>query len=230
MGRFRSLYQSEKEKIKGYPLNKKLEYIWGYYWLWIVAIVSVVFLAVYLIWHYTTAISENWIYVAFPNAMTEVGNESPFWKEYVEAQGYDLSEKNVMFNSSLYFDPTTAAGTANNYFQAFVAMVEAGTLDAVTLTRPEMEALGASGRLLDLSSEKTESLYRKYQDRLVYSIPYDEEYGTDPVPVGIDVSDSILMTRYHVYEESCVLGVGAYSSHIDAVETFLSWILEEGAA
>jgi len=230
MERFRRLFASEKEKLKGRPWKEKLQYIWEYYHLWIIGIGFAVFMIIYLIWHFTTGIGENWISVAFPNAMTDMGNGSPFWEEYVEASGYDIREKNVDFNSSLYFDPTTLSGTANNYYQAFVAMIEAGTLDAVTLPRPQMEALGQSGRLLDLSSDETAGLFRKYEDRLVYSLPIDEEYSTEPVPVGIDVSDSILMTQYHIYDDSCVLGISEYSSHIDAVEEFLSWILEEDAA
>lgn len=227
MEKLRRLFVSEKEKLQGRSFKEKAQYIWEYYHLWIIGIGAALFFVVWLIWHYTTAIGENWIYVAFPNAMTEMGNRSPFWEAYVEASGYDIREKNVEFNSSLYFDPTVLSGTANNYYQAFVAMTEAGTLDAVTLTCEQLEALGQSGRLLDLTDEKTEEIYRKYKDRLIYSVPYDEEYSTDPVPVGIDISDSILMTQYHIYEDSCALGIGAYSSHIDAVEEFLSWILEE---
>jgi hypothetical protein len=57
--------------------------------------------------------------------------------------------------------------------------------------------------------------------------PYDEEYGEDQVPVGIDISDSILMTKYNLYPDSCALGIGAYSEHLDAVEQFLDYIFEE---
>jgi hypothetical protein len=42
--------------------------------------------------------------------------------------------------------------------------------------------------------------------------------------VGIDISDSILMTRYHLYADGCALGIGAQSSNIDAVEKFLEYI------
>ena len=150
MEKLRRLFVSEKEKLQGRSFKEKAQYIWEYYHLWIIGIGAALFFVVWLIWHYTTAIGENWIYVAFPNAMTEMGNRSPFWEAYVEASGYDIREKNVEFNSSLYFDPTVLSGTANNYYQAFVAMTEAGTLDAVTLTCPQLEALGQSGRLLDL--------------------------------------------------------------------------------
>jgi hypothetical protein len=114
----------------------------------------------------------------------------------------------------------------NSYYQAFVAMIETGQADAVTMRREEIEALGKSGRLIDLSSEPCRELYEKYRDRLVYSIPYDTEYSTDPVPIGIDVSDSILMTKYHIYENSCVFSIGSYTRNLEACTEFLDWILE----
>ena len=61
----------------------------------------------------------------------------------------------------------------------------------------------------------------------MYCIPYDEEYSTEPVPVGIDLSDSSLVTKYHIYEDDCVLGISAYTQRLDAVEQFLAFVLEE---
>ena len=51
--------------------------------------------------------------------------------------------------------------------------------------------------------------------------PYDEEYSTEPVAVGIDISGSRLMTEYELYDDTCVLGVGAYTQHPEDVAAFL---------
>jgi hypothetical protein len=47
------------------------------------------------------------------------------------------------------------------------------------------------------------------------------------VAVGIDLSDTVLMSEYEIYDDSCALGIGEYSGHIDAVEMFLDYIFEE---
>ena len=94
------------------------------------------------------------------------------------------------------------------------------------LSREEIEELGRGGRFYDLSAKSFGRLYDKYRDRLVYSIPYDEGYSKKPVPVGIDVSDSILLKDYQIYENSCVFSIGFMSRNIEACETFLDWILE----
>ena len=80
---------------------------------------------------------------------------------------------------------------------------------------------------LTCASGPLREIYSRYSDRLVYSIPYDTAYGTDPVPVGIDVSDSILMTKYHLYADSCAIGIGAKSENLKEVEFFIDYILGE---
>ena len=219
--------RKELEKIASLPLRKKIGYIRDYYWLWIVGIGFAVVFGTWFIWRSATAIRENWIGVAFPNAMERVGNGSKLWQDYVEYTGYDIKQKNVLFEDQLYFDPTTQSGMNNAYYQTFVAMLETGQIDAVTMRKEEIEALGKSGRLIDLSSDPCRQIYEKYQDRLVYSIPYDSDYSKEPVPVGIDVSDSLLMTEHHIYENSCVYSINSNSRNIDAAARFLDWILED---
>ncbi len=219
-------FREEKEKIGKLPKGKKGKYIWDYYRYPILFLSFFLIFGIWFIHRSATAVRENWISVAFPNAMTQVGSGTSLWNEYVEYAGYDLDQKNVLFEDKLYFDPTTSGGMNNVYYESFVAMIETGSVDAVTMRKEEIEALGRSGRLIDLSCEACSEIFEKYRDRLVYSLPYDTEYSTDPVPVGIDVSDSILMTRYHIYENSCVFSIGAYSRNIPEAAKFLDWILE----
>lgn len=222
-------WDSEKKKVAALPGKQRIRYIWDYYRLWIIGIGFFTVFGIWFVWRSATAIRENWIGVAFPNAMIRVGNGSGFWKEYLEYTGYDTGEKNVLFEDQLYFDPTTPAGMNNSYYQSFVAMLETGQIDAVCMRREEIEALGRSGRLIDLSLEEEElqKIYERFRDRLVYSVPYDDRYSTDAVPVGIDVSDSILMTEYHIFEESCVFSISSYTEHITECAQFLDWILGE---
>jgi hypothetical protein len=208
-------------------LKAKTEYIWQYYKLWIIGIICGVSLIGFVIYRFTTTLKENWFFVTFTNTYAEVGNGSELWDGYVAYTGFDITEKNVEFNDTSYFDCATNNAVGNEYYEVFVAHVEAKTLDAVTMEKESLVALGASGRLLDLNDERCASIMAKYKDRLIYCEPYDEEYGEDLVPVGIDISDSILMTEYNIYPDSCALGIGAYAQHLDAVEMFLDYILEE---
>lgn len=230
MERLKAYFAKEKEKLHNLPtFQAKVEYIWQYYYLWIIGILAAVSIVGYVIYRYNTALKENWFFITFTNTYADVGNGSELWDGYVDYTGFDTKVKNVEFNNLSYFDCATDNASGNEYYEVFVAHVEAGTLDAVTMEKESLEALGSSGRLIDLNDEKCASIMEKYGDRLVYCEPYDEEYSDEPVPVGIDISDSILMTKYNIYPDSCVLGIGAYAGHLDAVEQFLDYIFTKEA-
>ena len=219
-----------KERMKHLNRKDKARYILHYYWLWFGALLGAVILAVYLIWHIFFTVKEYWFYGVFVNLLDQnIAADSDFYDGFVSYGDYDLSEKNVVFNTSTYFDATQSGGTNNSYFQAFVAMIESGDLDTCVMEKDNLIKIGESGRLLDLSSEKAEEFFEKYESRLIYCTPFDTEYSKGQVPVGIDISDSILMTEYHLYdqEDGCALGIGAYASNLDAVETFLDYIKVE---
>ena len=225
--RLREWAASEKEKIAGIPgLKKKAEYVWEYYKLWIIGFACFVWLAVFSIHQYTTTLHDYWCYMIFNNTYADVATDSELWEDYVRYADFDLHEKEVEFNARSYFDYLKGV-TGNTYFEAFVAYADSGTLDGITMKKASLSALGRSGRLMDLNSEACASIKAKYEDRFVYTDPYNEEYSKEPVPVGIDISDSLLVTEYGAYPDDCALGIGALSENVESVELFLDFILEK---
>ena len=216
--------ETEKQKMSTMTAGQKASYIFTYYRLWILGIVCAVFLICYIISHAFFSVKDYWFYGMFANTMEDGGNGSELWQDFVVWSGFDTKEKKVELNSRSFFDPTVSGGTNNSYYQAFVALVESGDLDVAVMGEKALQGIGSSGRLLDLRDEKCASIMEKYKDRLVYCIPYDEEYSPDPVPVGIDISDSLLTTKYGLYEDDCVLGISAYTQRIGSIELFLSFL------
>lgn len=228
MNRLRRLYLSEKEKLKGYPLPKKLSYIAEYYWLHILLVTGGIAFAIYFVYHAFFTVKENWFYITFVNSMQDAGEDSELRRDFIDYAGYDLSEKNVLFNSACYFDAARKGGTNNSYYQSFIATIEAGALDAAVMERENFEAVAASGRFQDLSAEEASELFAPYEDLFVYILPYDETYSKSEVPAGIDLSESPLVKEYGLYEGSCVLGLSAYSQHPEEVIRFLEYLGLEG--
>ena len=227
MNWMKKFLESEKKKIAHLSGKEKAAYIWEYYKLWIVGILSFVILVTYIGIRIHTTIADHWFYLGIVNTRVDVGTDSELWDGYTEYTGYDLSEKLVEFNDEIYFDYSENLGRGNDYYELFVAYIDSATLDAAIMETEDLELFGESGRLLDLSSETCSSIMEKYGDRLIYCQPYDTEYSTDPVPVGIDISDSIVQTKYGTYAGDCALGIGAYAQNIDAVEAFLDYIFTE---
>ena len=225
-GRLKKWWKAEREKISGIPGSaKKIEYIWGYYKLWIIGIVFAIWFVTFAVRQYTTGLKDYRCFVIFANTYADAGDHSQIWKDYVEYAGFDLKEEAVRFDANSYFDYLKGV-TGNSYFESFVAYADSGTLDAIVMGRDSLTALGKTGRLLDLDSEECSSIRAKYGDRFLYAVPLDEEYSTGEVPVCIDISDSRLVTQYGVYSEPCAIGIGALSENVDSVELFLDFLFE----
>ncbi|MDO5475927.1 MAG: hypothetical protein Q4F43_02300 [Eubacteriales bacterium] len=224
--RIRSFFKSESEKLSRLTTRQKLAYIRDYYWLQISLVVIVLTLSSFVIYRVRTTLSDHWFYLMLANTRMEAGTNSPLWEGYVDYSGYDLSEKRIEFNDEAWFDYGKNKAAGNKYYEIFVGFTDVGILDAVAMEPDNLTSLGESGRLLDLNADKCSRIRKKYGDRFLYSIPYNKEYSTDPVPVGIDISDSILISKYHLYTNGCAIGIGAQSEHLEAVELFLDYILQ----
>ena len=219
--------RSEKQKIREIPgTKKKIQYIWEYYKLWIIGIVALVLFTGFSVNRYFFHAKDYWFYLLLNNTYADVGTGSDFYDGYTEYAGYDLGEKEIVFNNTSYFDYGDSV-TGNTYFESFVAYTETGTLDAITMECDDLVELGESGRLLDLDSQECSEIREKYGDRYLYCRVTDEDGSEEMVAVGIDVSDSALMEDYQVYSESAAVGIGAGSQHLDAVLEFLDYLYEE---
>lgn len=223
------VWSEEKEKIKKLPFKEKIRYIWMYFWIPIVAILFVLIFGTFLIVRIATNIPDNWLTVTFANTTVQAGTGSQLWDDFTGYAGYDLTEKKVEFNSESYFDYTKNQARGNAYYNAFVSLADAGEIDAITMEKDSLAALGESGRLFDLNDEKCADIKAKYADRFIYYTPVDEEGAEqEPIPVGVDISDSALVNKYHIYSDSCALGIGAHSENMKEIGDFLSFVLGEG--
>ena len=220
------VWSEEWAKIKALPFKEKIQYIWMYFKIPIIIALFVIGFGTFLIVRIATNIPDNWLTVTFANTTARAGTGSEIWKDFTEYAGYDLKQKKVEFNAESYFDYLQNQARGNAYYNAFVSLADAGEIDAITMSKDSLAALGQSGRLFDLNDEACASLKEKYADRFIYYTPVDDEEHTAPIPVGIDVSDSLLVTKYQVYSGDCALGVGAHSENIKEVEDFLRFILE----
>ncbi len=228
MERFREMLRADREKLKGERPSQIALYIWDYYRIPIIAIIAVLSLAGYLLYLQIAVPKENWFYACFANTYADYGRGSNFYAGLADYANYDLKEKQLVINCSIYCNPSKRTA-GNRYYDSLVTLMDAGALDVVVMGREDIEALGRSGRLLDLSSEKGEGLSARWKDRLTFSVPEDtEEYGDQPLPIGIDLSGSRVIGDYAAYAEDAWLGVNAESSHVDQVDVFLNYLFDVG--
>lgn len=222
------VWSEELAKLKALPPREKLGYIWMYFKIPIIIILFVLGFGTFLTVRVCTNIPDNWLSLTFANTMARAGTGSEIWTDFTDFAGYDLKQKKVEFNAESYFDYLQNQARGNAYYNAFVTLADAGELDAIVMGTDSLAALGQSGRLFDLNDEACAALRERYADRLVWYTPDADAENTEPIAVGIDVSDSLLVTKYRVYSSDCALGVAAHSKNIKEVGDFLRFIFQEG--
>lgn len=227
MERFRTWLASEREKVKALPGNERWGYIWSYYKLWMIGILSAAVLLGYGTVHFLTTPGDSWFYACFANTYADVGSDSAFCQGFARYAGYDLREKSLTFDAQCYCTPGEN-NYGNPYYESLVTMLDSGTLDVLVMEEEDLTAIGSTGRLLDLEDERLDGLAERWKERLVYCIPEEGTgYDKEQVAVGIDLGGTALVGSGSAYPDGAVLGVGALSSRYDQVELFLGYLLEE---
>lgn len=209
-------------------VREAVVYVLTYYWLWILGIAFVVWLAVFLTVHLIAGAPQYRLYAVFANTTADAGNGSALWEDFTSFADFEDDDRKVAFDANCFFDYTRNQGRGNSYYNAFITLADTGTMDLITMAPEQLAALGQSGRLMDLNDPRCAAILEKYGDRLIWYEPPADAEETEPVPVGIDLSDSLLVTRYGLYPDGCALGVSAHSERIDAIAAFLEFVLEEG--
>ena len=221
---FRKWWKEEREKLSEMSFKKAVKYIWQYYWIFILGFIGIIWLAVFAVNRLLTGTPEYRIYAVFANSTVNPANISRLQNDFAEYSGWDIREKQIEFSTNMYFDYNRNQARGNEYYNSFVALTDTGTLDLITMYPEQLAPLGESGRLLDWNLESCDALREKYADRLIWYQPPEDAEETDPVPVGIDISDSLLVTKYGIYPESAALGIAAGTIRLDAIAEFLEFI------
>ena len=221
---FREWWKEERAKLSEMSFKKAVKYIWQYYWIFILGFIGIVWLAVFAVNRLITGVPEYWLYASLANSTVSSANVSRLRDDFAAYTGWDMKEKRIELSTSMYFDYNRNQARGNEYYNTFVALTDSGTLDLITMYPEQLAPLGESGRLLDWNLESCDALREKYADRLIWYQPPEDAEETDPVPVGIDISDSLLVTKYGIYPESAALGIAAGTIRLDAIAEFLEFI------
>ena len=228
MSRLQSWAAAEREKLRGMSVRQAAGYILTYYWLWLLGIGFGLWLIAFLAVHLLAGEPEYRLYAVFANTTADAGNGSAIWEDFQAFDASGSADLEVEFDARMYFDYARNKGRGSSYYSGFIALADSGTLDLITMDSAQLSALGQSGRLMELNDSRCAEILERYGDRLIWYEPPEDAEQTGPVPVGIDLSDSLLVTRYGMYPGDCALGIGAHSERIDAVLAFLEFALEEG--
>ena len=218
--------EEEKLKIKEMDsMRKKIGYIWDYYKIWIIGAVVLVGLIVYFTVVFVTREDKPVFDVVLVNNYDDVSDDSKLAQGFVSYVGEENLPGKVAFDNNAFFNLANNSDYKNSYYMKVLAYLEADTAQVVMCQYDNLIGLAKSGRLADLSDEKTGDICGKYKDKIVY---YENDEGVK-VPVGIDVSDGYKAAGLTEYTDGkAYVGLSAYAESYEYAKKFVDYMVELG--
>ena len=214
--------KQELKKIKEMPIKKATGYIWDYYKIPLISIGVLLGLTCYFISIFLRPVQETAGAVAFINFYENVTEDSVFYTEFMKEYKEKMPKESMLvFDNHYFFNLEKEADYKNSYYQKLIAYLEAGTVDVVICEEENLMGIAKSGRFLDLSDERIVEIYKQYQERIVYLFLEGEK-----IPIGIDISDSSVLTGLNGYQKKCYLAISSNVLHLEFVESFLQYLLK----
>lgn len=242
-------FKEQRAALKNGTFKQKLSYFWYYYkWHTIGSIAALV--AVILLIHDIVSQKNEVFYAAMLNSSNLLQDES-FAEQFMEYAGIDPNADTATFDDSLSISFSNLNEITLASAQKLQATMIAGKVDVIVAGDELFENYANDGVVTDLRQIMTsEQLavykpYLYYVDRVLveqiaeanYNLdtsfqpeipnPTKPELMEDPVPVGIYVDSSTLLTsNYRISDgDRIVAGFLANSNHTDMAIKFIEFLL-----
>lgn len=238
-----AIYQLKQ--LKGKTLKEKIEHILTYYWVPIVAFLSVLILLISLIVHYAT-LKEPALAVCCVNSSADSEKMQRYVDVFAQNQGIDLSEYEVELRLNLMIDTSEVSVDYQNT-QLLLGLLGSGSADVMTADTDTMIRYAYQGAYVDLSevmnAEQLETLApyllyidQAYQEELEkepvenpsYPEPTKPEGMERPIPVVIKMESQWELAQicYGELADNAAIGIVVMGENRENAIAFLDFILE----
>lgn len=196
------------EQMKGLTPKKKVEYYLEYYGWRTAGVLAVIFLAVFLLVHFTAS-KEYVTGILAVNARGEQkkATSSEYFDDFLIAWGRDPAEETILVDCELYVKPDEEDQVTRENMQRVQTLFTTQAIDVFLADEEFFLAIAQSGYLADLSGYLPDAVMEKRREDLVYVTV--AETGEE-ILAGITVyPQEKWMQDTGWYSEPAVIGVAA---------------------
>lgn len=220
-GKIRSWARTEAAKLRGLPFKKKLEYIFSYYWRWMLLFLIFLMFCGYVGEAVAQSHKEVVLEGFFTNDDWNLFPAERIMEEY--GATLDLNRKqSLLFDDTLY---VTMDGTATEYGAAsngkIIAYMATQELDFIVTTREVYEHYLGNVPMADLETALDPALKERLEG---YFVPGQDSEG-NPCYTGLDMGQSRFMAGSPYAEEAgqYILFIPLSAPHLDRINDFIDW-------
>jgi hypothetical protein len=204
--------------IKGLTRKKKVQYIWDYYKIHIMAIIIVLFSIIGFIHGQITKINYefNLTIIGISSGADKIEKFQETLTSIVIKNGTEKQSARIeIMPVDSLMDGKTQSST--QYVQKFIAEVSASVIDLLIMDKSDYEAYQKQGVFLKLDNVQGMDLSHAKNDKL--------ERASDKGVYGIKLQDNKILTDFGVETENMILCIPANTKQMDKAILAAKWII-----
>ena len=214
----------KKTSIKDLKGKARIEYIWDYYKLPILAVICVIAFIIYMIVHFVTY-KETALEIFMVNTTNQNTEEvAASTDEFFQQEGLSGKDEEIFIDTSILFSEDM--GDSTNYYSNRSLTVKFAVGGGDILFAPDyvFNNYAGSGAMMPLTDVLTDDELEQYKDILVYTT---EEESGETYPCGVALTDNEWLLTHHFYPEgeTLYLGIGYNSKSPETARNFFHYIL-----
>lgn len=210
--------REQNAKLKGAPLKEKFAYFREYYLKTTIAVIVTAAVVIYIAYSMLTAPSDTAFAAYFYNDTGDSSN-TELIDGFIEYMHIDTKEHEAYIDATMNYD---SRETIDAYvgLEKAMAVISTKELDVIVGDTDTLDYFSKSGCLHDITAILPGDLIAEFEDRFYYALSED-----GLVPVGIYVTDSPKLNKYHYYDgKEPVMGFIVNSNSIDNAIEFLRYL------
>ena len=224
-------YRMETKKLREMPFKKKMEYIWDYYKIPIIATIVILFIAGSLInTIFINPRPQTALFIAWEAGF--VMEEQFAGLEKVLQEQIVTGYRNERVETTQFFDMAGDPSVNAMNIQRLAAMVAAGMIDIFIVDPQGLEEHSYNGIIQPMDAVLAEvrtinpAVYSRLEEKLVKAV-YRPEGGTEAEHImGVDLTDNRLLDDLGFFEFERYFSVSVTSGNIQNVVKALIILFE----
>lgn len=204
--------------FKSMPTNKKIEYIWDYYKLHIIAVIMILLMVGYFIYENKTKV--DYVFnITMLNAVIEDEGVKKISKDVTTVVVEDGDKKKEALLSYIPNDILNEKKADPNYITQFMAKIQIGEIDLVIVDKSELNKLIQLSALINLNTIGINNL-NIAKDKLV-ELSQDGEKGI----YAVDISNSKYFKNIGIDTNNRVIAGITSSKNQDKIRDVLNILI-----
>lgn len=187
--------REQNAKLKDAPLKEKLAYFKEYYLKTTLIVIVGLTFAGYLLYTIITA-PDDTAFAAFFFNDTGDSSNTELIDGFTAHINLDTKKHNAYIDSTLYYSANDSDYEAYIGLEKTMAVISTKELDVIVGDADTINYFARCECLYDISTILPDDILEKFQDKIFYASVGE---NTEPIPVGIYVTDSPKLNKYYYY-------------------------------